>query len=387
MDPSRRVLLGTGMAGLLLSLSGGLGKAFAAQEGEARTFTGENVLGVPYDLMAACQEGLELIYARRYPEALQHFERLGIRKPERPEGPLGRALVYQAQMGENYDGAQGRFYQQEFEECEQRLRAVKRDSRNPGWENFVQAVLLGCDAVYKVRNEGIMAAVNRGWDALQLVKEANRLLPEFHDLKLALGMYAYWRVVLTRNLPGGRDNPEVRAQGIADMEQARREGYVCGAPARLALAYSYSAEREFDRGLEETTALRAAYPDNILNLQMHGRLLTRKGRYEEAQAIVERCFEIDPEHKRGYWMRADILFRQNQEHDATIAAFERYLATEPPDRYAAHSWFRIGQIHRRQRKFDTAAAAFRQALELDRGFKPARERLREVEAEAAEAAE
>ena len=101
----------------------------------------------------------------------------------------------------------------------------------------------------------------------------------------------------------------------------------------------------------------------------------------EAREAIDRCFEIDPDHRRGYWQRADILYRENQDNDAAILSFQHYLATNPPARYAAHAWYRIGQAHPRMRRFDQALEAFTQSLEMDRSFKPARERIRQVRAE------
>ena len=63
-----------------------------------KNFTGENPIGVSRAQFAATQEGMDLIYQRRYPEALQVFEEAGIDFPDSPLGPIGRSLVWQAIM-------------------------------------------------------------------------------------------------------------------------------------------------------------------------------------------------------------------------------------------------------------------------------------------------
>ena len=66
-------------------------------------FSGENPLGVNRGEFRFAQEGMELIYQRRYLEALQLFEVAGVEFPDSAIGPLGRSLVYQSMMVENYD--------------------------------------------------------------------------------------------------------------------------------------------------------------------------------------------------------------------------------------------------------------------------------------------
>ena len=59
----------------------------------SKTFTGENPLGVQRAEFRFAQEGMELIYQRRYLEALERFEVAGIDFPNSPLGPVGRSLV------------------------------------------------------------------------------------------------------------------------------------------------------------------------------------------------------------------------------------------------------------------------------------------------------
>ena len=91
-----------------------------------REFTGKNPLGVDRDLFARTQDGLELLYLRRYDESLQVFERIGVDYPESPVRHVGRAVVYQARMFENMDYANERQYLQEHAEAERLFRALGR---------------------------------------------------------------------------------------------------------------------------------------------------------------------------------------------------------------------------------------------------------------------
>ena len=79
------------------------GLALASESPSGKNFDGKNPLGVSRGEFAATQEGMDLIYQRRYQDALHHFERMGFEFPASPVGPIGRALVYQSEMFEDYN--------------------------------------------------------------------------------------------------------------------------------------------------------------------------------------------------------------------------------------------------------------------------------------------
>jgi hypothetical protein len=114
-------------------------------------FTGENPLGVSRAEFAMTQEGMELVYQRRYSEALEVFEECGIDFPDSPVGPVGRSLVWQAMMFENYDFSRERPYLTEYAEAKERLKRARRGRTSKSWLDFLEAVHLGLDAMYDIR--------------------------------------------------------------------------------------------------------------------------------------------------------------------------------------------------------------------------------------------
>jgi tetratricopeptide (TPR) repeat protein len=347
-----------------------------------KNFTGENPLGVSRAQFAATQEGMDLLYQRRYPESLQVFEEAGIDFPDSPLGPVGRSLVWQAIMFENYDFTHERAYITEYGDAKDRLKRARRGSGEPkAWLDFLEAVHLGVDAMWDIRHESYLPAFDKAWDAIELVKKVERAEPDFVDVQLATGMYDYWRTAITEqvgNLPSFGDH---RAEGLAKMQRAKKEGLLARGPASLVLTYTYLDQRDYDAAIAEGKWAREAYPDNLLNELTLGRVYRRARKWEEALASFDRVLEIDPNNKRVLFHIGEVHYKSRRNNPAAKASYERYLATKPIPAYESHTLYRLGMIERRARRYDEAIAYLERAVEIDPKFKTAVDRLEQVREE------
>jgi Tfp pilus assembly protein PilF len=348
-----------------------------------KAFTGENPMGLPRAEFRAAQDGMDLIYQRRYEESLQVFERAGVDFPDSPLGPTGRAIVWQAVMYENYDFDQEKAYRGEYADGMERVRRGRRDSSRKPWNEFLEAVLLGLDAMFDMRHDDYLGAFNKAWDALELVKSVQRQVPAFEDLQLALGMYNYWRTAISDSVEGLPSFGDHRQEGLNQMIHARDKGLLAQAPASLVLAYSYLEKKDYASALKEAETVRAAYPTNLLAITALGRVYRGADRFEESLAAFREVLEVDPRNKR-VWFYLGETWYEYKGHDAEAReAYDTYLTTGPIDEYRAHTYYRLGMLERRARNHDAAIAWFEKTLELLPKFKKAKKRLDETVADKA----
>ncbi len=343
-----------------------------------KNFTGENPLGVSRAEFAATQEGLELLYQRRYSDSLEQFEEIGIDFPDSPVGPIGRSLVWQAMMFENYDFSHERAYLTEYGDAKDRLKRSLRSGDDKAWVYFLNAVHLGVDAMYDVRKERYLPAFDKAWEALEYIKKVERLAPEFHDVQLALGLYNYWRSAITEQVGALPDFGDHRDEGLAQMQLAKDKGLLAQAPASLVLTYSYMEAKRYGDAATEAKWARERYPNNLLNEMTLGRVYRYWRKYDEALASFGRVLQIDPNNKRVWFQIGEAKYKSRRDNDGARAAYKAYLATEPLPVYQAHTYYRLGMLERRLRRYDDAIGWLEKAVETWPKFKRAAERLEEV---------
>ncbi len=347
-----------------------------------KNFTGENPIGVSRAQFAATQEGMDLIYQRRYPEALQVFEEAGIDFPDSPLGPIGRSLVWQAIMFENYDYAHERPYLTEYGEAKDRLKRAKRGSGEPkSWIYFLEAVHLGIDAMWDIRHDKFLPAFDKAWECMELLKKVERMEPDFVDVQLATGMYDYWRTAITEDVDVLPTFGDHRAEGLEKMRKAKSEGLLAGPPASLVLTYSYLDGKDYDAAIAEAKWAQERYPGNLLNELTLGRVYRRARKWDEALASFERVLEIDPNNKRVWFHIGEVHYKSRRNNTAAKEAYGRYLETKPIPAYESHTLYRLGMIERRARRYDEAIAYLERAVELNPKFKTAADRLEQVRKE------
>jgi len=344
-------------------------------------FNGENPLGVQRAEFRFAQEGMELIYQRRYLEALQLFEVAGVEFPDSALGPLGRSLVYQSMMVENYDYSWDAPYKSEYSEAKERLRLAQRSRRDKSWVYFMFAVHLGVDAMYDVRRSEYVSALNKAWDAMEYIKKLHRREPDFHDAKLALGLYNYWRTAITERVPYLPRFGDHREEGLRQMREAREQGFLCSAPASMALTYSYIEGKKWKEATNEAKWAQARFPENIINQMTLARVYRRIKQFDLALTAFDRVLEIDPQNKRVHFHIGETWYKSRKDNSRAEASYKRYLDTNPPNEFRAHTYYRLGLLERRLRNYETAIDWLKKAVSTWPRFKAASKRLKEVRAE------
>jgi tetratricopeptide (TPR) repeat protein len=340
-----------------------------------KNFSGENPLGVSRAEFAATQEGMDLIYQRRYNEALEQFEGMGFDFPDSPVGPIGRALVHQAAMFENYDFSRDRAYQTEVAEFRALLAPAQRSSRTPEWISFLNAVYLGVDAMYDVRRKRYVRAFDKGWDALEEMKRVQRGAPDFPDVQLALGVYNYWRTVLTESIKVLPRFGDRRAEGLEQLRAARDAGLLAAVPASFALTFSLIEKGETKAAIAEAQSTGARYPDSVLNQMILAQAYTKAKRFDESLSLLQSVLQRTPEIQRAWFAIAEVHYKSKTANDAARVAYKTYLRSDPVPPYKAYSFYRLGQLEARARNYEAAIDLYERALEIEPKFGRAKKRL------------
>jgi tetratricopeptide (TPR) repeat protein len=327
-------------------------------------FDGAKELGVPFPFVQGVQQGMALLFLREYGNARAHFIALEERYPGTAVASVGQVLVWQGLMLENFDFKYDKQYQVALKAALKELKRVKKVSGSDGWEELLFAGMIGVDAIHSMRREKYIQALSRAFEAMEHISAAKEAAPNFPDLRLADGMYAYWRSIITLSIKGLPDYGDDRLSGIEHMEYVRDNGVFLAAPASLGLTYTWLEERRYKRAIKEGERNRAAYPDNIINNLVVARSYIKVKKYKRAIAILDHIQQVDSKNDRAHYYKAVALGREKR-WDESVLSLQRYLKApylEPIHEAAAQ--YRLGRIYLNRKDYKAAESAFHRAVKL-----------------------
>lgn len=334
-------------------------------------------LGMDPGLAQEIRDGLEKLYRREYSDARDHFADLESRRPSEAAGlgPMSDLLVWQALMMENFDFRYDKQYWTSSKEARKRLEGALDVSGNDAWEHFLLAGVTGIEAIHLMRTSKYLTALQTAFEAMDHIEQTRQQAPGFTDLKLADGMYNYWRTIVTRSsnvLPDFGDHREEGLQQLLDVEQ---NGLFLQAPTTLSLAFSWIEEGKKQDALASCAKNRGPYPDNVINNLVAGSIHVSLRQYKTAVGLFDEIMEDSPNNKRArYWK--GIALQRSGKLDEALAEYQTYLGfdyMEKAQRAQAH--YRVGQIKQAQKKYAEAEAAFKLAIKVGGGHKRAKDRL------------
>ena len=193
---------------------------------------------------------------------------------------------------------------------------------NDAWEHFILGGVLGIDAIHAMRKGNYVTALNRAIEAMKSVQRSQDLAPEFKDLMLGDGLYNYWRTVITRSVKGLPDFSDNRAQGIEQLRTVQSEGIFLGPAATFALTYTWLEEGALKRATASALRNHRAYPNNVVNNLMLGRLYMYRRDYSSAEKYFKMVLNVAPKNRRVHYFMTQMYLRQKRLVDA-----ERHVNT------------------------------------------------------------
>jgi Flp pilus assembly protein TadD len=315
--------------------------------------------------VAGVQDGLELLYRRRYEGARTHFAQLEAAFPGTAIRSVADVLVWQALMMENLDFRFDKQYWTSSKAARRDLDAALAKPGNEGWDNLLMASILGIESIHTMRQGGYMGALQLAFQAMDHIEKCRAAAPTYVDLKLADGLYNYWRSYLPMHNTMLPDFGDHRSQGIEQMQLVEQTGIFVKPMATLSLVFTWMEEGELDKAKAGTEKIRRTYPDSVINNLVGGMVLVAMRRYDEAVVVLDKILATDPKNVRVHYWKGLALLKSGQ-LDAATVELKGYLAAEHVEtEQRSYGHYRLGQVYSRQHKYTEAVEQYRAAVKLD----------------------
>lgn len=341
---------------------------------DPQTQAGSLALGMAPRFVALAREGLELLYRRDYKRFRAFFVELEAVYPGTAVASIADVLAWQAIMLENFDFRYDAAYQAASASARAKLTAAMSTPGNEGWEHFMMAGVVGIESIHAARRGRYLPALTLAFEAIDQAEKTRTVAPDFVDLRLADGLYAYWRSALSGRIKLLPNFGDAREQGLDQMMEVVRDGVFLAAPARLALAFSYLEENDFDRAEGMLLANRLLYPDNLINEQMLGVTRMYAMKLDDAMRSFQRVLAIDPKARRVRYY-VGVTHVRARRFDAAIPELRTYLSYDGLEPYQV-SWanYRLGRALEGLKRWAEAVDAYQAAVKAD-GHDESRKRL------------
>jgi tetratricopeptide (TPR) repeat protein len=330
-----------------------------------RIYDGARWLQMSVDFVWSCWEVMNHLYLRDYKGLHGVLQKVKEQYPDSGVAPVGRALMWQVLMLENFDFKYEMQYKNSFETAVQDLQRASVQPGNDAWENFLMGAILGVDAIHELRKEDFLDAINQGYEAMKFIEIAKRKAQFFVDSQLGDGLWLYWRSLIASNVPGVPIFTDERAKGIEMMQLAERESVFLRPAASHALVYTWIEERKMKTALMTAQHLQDAYPNNVINLQVLGRVQMYEKQYKEAEKSFQRVLLLSPKNERSHFYLAR-LYMRTQDYPKAESHIDTYLTFDLSDYHKAYGQYFKGHIHYRQKQYQKAKLAYDKAWEINK---------------------
>lgn len=297
------------------------------------------------DVISDTLEGQEYIFKRDYAAALEKFIDIQKKYPASASGYFGELAIWQVMMFENLDFR----FKAEYEDAQKRFddAVFELMKGNPSsWELFMAGSGYGMRGFFYAREGKWFRALGSATRAIQLLKRAKFKEKDFVDADLGIGMYDYWRSVLTRGLHFLPFFGDRRQQGIAMVKNVIDNGKYAVKLAEANMAFIYARERKFDRSREILDRYLRDYPNNIILRQLSGDIYIDDRKYDKAAAEYKKILEIDPLMTKSLYRLGRISMKAGRKDEA-VRYFKDFLATHPEKEWSKATEAQLKQLQSR----------------------------------------
>ena len=343
-----------------------------------RIYDGARWLSMSADFVWSCWQVMNGLYERDYKQLHSILNTVRSKYPDSGVAPVGRALMWQVLMLENFDFKYEKQYKTSFDIARQQLEQAMLVPGNDAWETFLMGAILGVDAIHELRKEEFLAAINQGYEAVKFIERAKGKAPLFVDSQLGDGLWLYWRSLIASNVPGIPTFSDERKEGIEMMQKAETEAVFLRPAASHALTYTWIEERKMTLALETARMLRNAYPNNVINLQVLGRVEMYNKKYKASERTFRQVLTISPKNERAHFYLARLYLRMKKYKEAE-KEINIYLKFDTNDYQKGYAHYYHGHILMRQRRYAEASSAYDKAWKVNKvkGSKERSEKARE----------
>ncbi len=312
--------------------------------------------------LAAIQQGLRDIYSLEHARAVENFERMIRQAPDDPAGYAYLAYTYLAmELAVNQELSIDRFAASDFfsespkykaridPAAEARLRQVSNQAIAKARAKLVanpsdRAALFLLGLAYQ-NLASFEASLKRSWwssfrlgnQTFRHHRELLRQDPNFHDARLAIGVYQYvtarlgWNVKWLAFLLGYRGSKQ---RGKEELQLAAQLGLLAADDAHLVLTLIHTREKNYQKAFDLLAELLRKYPQNYLvHLDMGGMRLLMKQPGEAVKIYQEiarqqeaRAGKYGELERATVYNRLGVALREKGDLDEAAQWFEKAMA-------------------------------------------------------------
>lgn len=308
--------------------------------------------GSESDLIARSVEGERLLMSRDYNGGQALFQKLSEDYPESPAGPFGLMAMWQTRMFENRDFRFISHYHAAEKKMEALCDARLQYDRPSDWDLFVCASGFGMKGFFDARRDKWMQGLGGAIRSIRTFKRLLWLYPSFIDAEMGVGMYEFWRSVVTQRFKWLPFFSDQRVAGMARVEKVVNGGKFVPDLARANFAYMQIEMKQYDAALQTLAPLIVKYPRNVLMRQARGEVFWWQKKYQDCYDIYAQILKEDPQMTRSlYWMAVSHVMPYLQpgvKLPSVVATrakdqLRQYLLSNPVKSWAsgAHYWLAV----------------------------------------------
>ena len=108
-------------------------------------------------------EAMEGLYTRKYKKLMGTLDQAKKNFPGTAIAPMGRALMWQVMMLENFDFKYEKQYKTVFDIAEEEFKEAIKKPGSDAWEQFLLGAFIGVDSIHLLRKEEFFSALSRGF--------------------------------------------------------------------------------------------------------------------------------------------------------------------------------------------------------------------------------
>ena len=356
------------------------GFAFPGEASAQRS--GTSVLDDP-DVQREAQRGLDLLYDMQFEEAERIFEQIDREHPKHPIGPFLLALNtwWEILIDLSDTAHDDEFFDEMKEVIKRSERLLKRDRNNFDAAFFKGAALGFRGRLRSNRGDWFKAAMD-GKNAMKYVLQVAEKDPKNDDYVFGKGIYDYYADVIPDRHPFVKPvmvffpNGD-RERGLKLLQRTAEEGRFIQTEAAYFLAQIYYIyERDLVKTSEYVDWLRREHPNNSFFHTLEGRVLARRGRWEEAREVFGEVIARYQKKQTGYnaaaaeqalyyTARADMVYGNYQPALDHLQQLETLAARTNKETYfKVLGRLRQGMAYDALGQRDLAVAKYREVLSM-----------------------
>lgn len=342
-------------------------------------FTAQGFVDVREDrLIALALKGQEMIFERRYDDAMAFFKRVEKMYSHSPIGIFGQMAIYEMRMLEREDFHLQNEFLSAADQGDKVVSHVMQRYHPPLEDLFFSGALIGLDAFFKARKGNWWNAYTRGTLSRQIFKRILKKDRKFIDAKLGLGMYIYWRSVFTKELRFLPFFSDQRKEGIAIVEEVASKGRMSKDLAKVNLGLIYFEEKRYAGAARIFDEYCRRYPQNVVLRILYGKVLLASKKYDHSIEEFNKALKIDSSlYKPKYFIGMAIALEGDKEKFPEGKKLLREFLNKAHQRlWRSYAFYWLGMIHEKQGGKKEAKSYYEQAITLNKGLQKAKIRIR-----------